>query len=352
MRHSEQPKRSDGLPNQQQQKSVKLERFEKVLFGTNAVNLDELRKHLWSGVPEEAPPNIRAIAWQTSLGYLPVQRDRCDAVVEKKRNEYFELAQEYCEGTTRRSDNEEKELRQILVDLPRTNLGNYPLFTHPRIHKLLERVLRVWAVRHPASGYVQGINEVLTVFVIVFLKPYLGDVPIEQADAEKIDEAVLNNVEADSYWCLSKVLCHIQENYTAGQPGIQRLVLRLNYIVKRIDSPLHDHLKSVGIDMLQFSFRWMNCLLVREFPLPCVVRLWDTYIAEGDEFFPVFHVYVCAVFLVYWSARMRAMDFQQLMLFSQKFPTERWTNQEIETLLAEAFVLKTLFHSSPSHLVG
>ena len=35
---------------------------------------------------------------------------------------------------------------------------------------------------------------------------------------------------------------------------------------------------------LQFSFRWMNCLLMREVPLRCAIRLWDTYHAEQDGF--------------------------------------------------------------------
>lgn len=335
-----------------QKKSIGLERFEKVLFGQQLIDLEDLRKQLWLGVPEDAPPRIRAIAWQTVLGYAPVQRERCALVLQKKRKEYFEFAREYCEEVNRGLESEQRELRQILVDLPRTNPGNYALFSHPRIHKLLERVLYVWTVRYPASGYVQGINEVLTVFVLVFLSANLEGTPLDKVDINQIDKDILDNVEADSYWCLSKVLSHIQDNYTTGQPGIQRLVLKLKDIVKRIDRPLHQHLCDAGIDFLHLSFRWMNCLLVREFNLPCVVRLWDTYIAEGDEGFPMFHVYVCAVFLVYWSARMRSMDFQQLMLLIQKFPTEGWTNLEMETLLAEAFVLKSLFQSSPKHLDG
>ena len=35
------------------------------------------------------------------------------------------------------------------------------------------RVLYVWHMRHPASGYVQGINDVVTPFVLVFLSDYL-----------------------------------------------------------------------------------------------------------------------------------------------------------------------------------
>jgi hypothetical protein len=32
----------------------------------------------------------------------------------------------------------------------------------------LERLLYVWSVRHPASGYVQGMNDLATPFMAVF----------------------------------------------------------------------------------------------------------------------------------------------------------------------------------------
>ena len=37
------------------------------------------------------------------------------------------------------------------------------------------------------------------------------------------------------------------------------------------------------VDYLQFAFRWMNNLLMREFPLKCVIRLWDSYLVRGRE---------------------------------------------------------------------
>lgn len=39
-----------------------------------------------------------------------------------------------------------------------------------------------------------------------------------------------------------------------------------------------------GVDFIQFAFRWVNCLLVRELPFSLGIRLWDTYIAEGSSF--------------------------------------------------------------------
>jgi len=40
---------------------------------------------------------------------------------------------------------------------------------------VFERVLYIWAIRHPASGYVQGINDLVTPFFVVFLSEYLAD---------------------------------------------------------------------------------------------------------------------------------------------------------------------------------
>lgn len=39
----------------------------------------------------------------------------------------------------------------------------------------LERILYVWAIRHPASGYVQGINDLVCPFFQVFLNAYIGE---------------------------------------------------------------------------------------------------------------------------------------------------------------------------------
>lgn len=40
---------------------------------------------------------------------------------------------------------------------------------------------------------------------------------------------------------------------------------------------VHRHLEQHEVRYLQFAFRWMNNLLMREVPLRCTIRLWDTY---------------------------------------------------------------------------
>ncbi len=43
--------------------------------------------------------------------------------------------------------------------------------------------------------------------------------PIVKVDS--LPEEVRSNIEADSFWCMTRVLDGIQDNYTFAQPGIQ-----------------------------------------------------------------------------------------------------------------------------------
>ena len=122
---------------------------------------------------------------------------------------------------------------------------------------------------------------------------------IENFDISSLPEAQLKIVEADSFWATSHLLEGIQDNYTFAQPGIQYKVRTLEELIKRIDGKtfssssmsilsyssetLYRHLKNQNIEFLQFAFRWMNNLLMRELPMRCTIRLWDTYLVRKSQ---------------------------------------------------------------------
>jgi hypothetical protein len=97
-------------------------------------------------------------------------------------------------------------------------------------------------------------------------------------DPGQLPRSVLDAVEADSFWCLTKLLDGIQDNYIFAQPGIQRQVASLRDLTTRIDAGLAKHLENEGVEFIQFSFRWMNCLLMREISVKNTIRMWDTYL--------------------------------------------------------------------------
>ncbi|WJX74598.1 hypothetical protein P8452_58230 [Trifolium repens] len=323
--------------------SARVMKFTKVLSGTMVI-LDKLRELAWSGVPDYMRPTV----WRLLLGYAPTNSDRREGVLRRKRLEYLDCVSQYYDiPDTERSDDEINMLRQIAVDCPRT-VPEVPFFQQPQVQKSLERILYAWAIRHPASGYVQGINDLVTPFFVVFLSEYLEG-SIDNWTMSDLSSDKISNVEADCYWCLSKLLDGMQDHYTFAQPGIQRLVFKLKELVRRIDDPVSSHMENQGLEFLQFAFRWFNCLLIREIPFQLVTRLWDTYLAEGDAL-PDFLVYIFASFLLTWSDEIQKLDFQELVMFLQRLPTQNWTDQELEMVLSRAFMWHSMFNNSPSHL--
>jgi len=321
----------------------------KELLSTPQIDLDQLRRLSWSGVP--AP--LRADVWRILLGYLPANGDRREITLTRKRKEYDEMApRNFDEMESEDADSFERNIyRQIQLDVPRTNPTS-KLFKSQIVQDSLERILYVWAIRHPASGYVQGINDLLTPFFVVFLCDQLGihDVDaLQDVPVESLPSHVLLEVEADCYWCITKLLDGIQDHYTFAQPGIQRMLFKLKELVAKIDSDLVKHLDDQNAQFLQFAFRWMNCLLMREIPLHLILRMWDTYFAE-EEGISNFHVYVCAAFITNWAPQLKTRDFQGIMMFFQNLPTVDWSKDDVEMLLSKGYTYQMLYHNAPNHL--
>jgi len=404
-----------GCPPIDRRASRRHSKFE-VCLSPASVDKKILADLAWQGVPATLS---RAEIWQLLLGYRPLTRERRSEALQRKRLEYRGLRRDLydespavvyasdCDeitGTGER-DSERALLRQIRKDLPRTRIragaaaaarsaeasagsgssagaeraaskeGPETIVEHRYFQALMERVLFVWAVRQPASGYVQGHNDVLLPLIFVFLSDMSGKslCDLNGQVLEELGEEKLADVEADTYWCVAKILSEIFDHYTHGQPGIQRMATQITELIKRVDVPLADHLREQNIELFAPAFRWITCLMVREMPIACVVRLWDALIAEsaqaagqsrgsarpsrdgkgqegGSAGFEVLLCYFCVCFMTYFSQQLQAMDFEQITFFLQRLPTDNFNEDGVEVLLGEAFVLKSLFQMAPGHL--
>ena len=96
-------------------------------------------------------------------------------------------------------------------------------------------------MRHPASGYVQGINDLLTPFYFVFLGEHIGTIrstvhmglffhpmlysmcyvsgtakDAMDCDVSTLPQEARAAIEADAYWCMTRLLDGIQVTFKMG----------------------------------------------------------------------------------------------------------------------------------------
>ncbi len=62
-----------------------------------------------------------------------------------------------------------------------------------------------------------------------------AEIDVDSYDIGTLSEGQRHALEADSFWCFSKLMDGIQDNYTFAQPGIQKRVQALKDLISRID---------------------------------------------------------------------------------------------------------------------
>lgn len=169
--------------------AFKLSQYEKLLIQDH-VDLQRLRTISWNGIPAQ----YRTEVWQMLLGYMPLSKERRTAALMRKRKEYLDSVPLYFKSNGQdddggdRTTQEGEILRQIQVDLPRTS-PNTPFFHQAQVQQAMERILYIWAIRHPASGYVQGMNDLLTPLLLNAIGPFTAD-PL-RCDVATLDPSIL-----------------------------------------------------------------------------------------------------------------------------------------------------------------
>ena len=147
--------------------SYKFSQFTKALKNEN-VDIKLLKKLAWNGIPSVYRPQV----WQMLLGYMPIAKDRQQSTINRKRKEYLDSITTYfvdSSGDADRTTQDGETQRQIRVDMPRT-CPDTPFFHQSQIRQAMERILYIWSIRHPASGYVQGMNDLVTPIFLICIQ--------------------------------------------------------------------------------------------------------------------------------------------------------------------------------------
>ncbi|KAH0955330.1 hypothetical protein HN011_003928 [Eciton burchellii] len=217
---------------------------------------------------------------------------------------------------------------KIAVSIRKATEDYAPLTEGGEAHwEVLERILFLYAKLNPGQGYVQGMNEIVG--------------PIYHAFACDPDPIWRKHAEADTFFCFTNLMAEIRDFFIKtldeAEFGINSMMSKLTNQVRANDPEIWLRLHQQELCPQYYSFRWLTLLLSQEFPLPDVMRIWDSLFADENRF--SFLIHICCAMILLLRDQLLTGDFATNVKLLQNFPS-----MDIQIVLSKAAALagKTL----------
>ena len=278
-----------------------------------------------SGLPDDLPI-LRAFVWKINLGYLPLDINKWDGILAKKRDEYKTykklIKSKLFTELENKEYNSKEILEQIIKDVYRTNTqfsfffqptdknksfnkdeiiniykkrknwdfsdleeiykyGNFNNETHADV---LKRILFTYSSIIKDVSYHQGMNEILAPIYYTFSydKLYL----------EENEE----NIEADSFWCFYLLMNDIKNNFNEEQEGLFKKSKILEECIKIVDITIYNEFEKKSIKCELFCLRWFIVLFGQDFEMNDILRIWDFIFCSEDKNY--FLIFICLAVII------------------------------------------------------
>ncbi|XP_076936402.1 rab GTPase-activating protein 22-like isoform X1 [Bidens hawaiensis] len=151
-------------------------------------------------------------------------------------------------------------LHQIVVDVVRTD-SHLEFYENTQNLARMSDILAVYAWVDPATGYCQGMSDLLSPFIVLF------------------------EDNADAFWCFEMFLRRMREKFKMeGTTGVMKQLEALWHILERVDREMFTHLSQIGAESLHFAFRMLLVLFRRELTFSEALCMWEMmWAADFDE---------------------------------------------------------------------
>ncbi|XP_077225545.1 uncharacterized protein LOC143858710 isoform X2 [Tasmannia lanceolata] len=151
-------------------------------------------------------------------------------------------------------------LHRIVVDVVRTD-SHLEFYGDTKNMARMSDILAVYAWVDPATGYCQGMSDLLSPFVVLY------------------------EDNADAFWCFEMLLRRMRENFQMeGPTGVMKQLQALWRILELTDTEMFTHLSKIGAESLHFAFRMLLVLFRRELTFSEVLCMWEMmWAADFDE---------------------------------------------------------------------
>ncbi|TBU06352.1 Rab-GTPase-TBC domain-containing protein [Hamiltosporidium tvaerminnensis] len=321
------------------------------IFANKIINKEEIQRLSWGGIPNE----YRGILWRLLLETSTLNLNLYKNTLENKRDKYFyeflqtEKSMEFCvSGFSKINSNEDKKMenlifnfkncnfkisgrskRQIEIDVQRIS-DEQKIYSKIDLSYIFKNILSLTAQRKPAVGYVQGMADILVPFIHTFA-----------TETSPID---LQITESSSYFCFTRFLEEIQENFIDLQPGITKSIEEFKNALEAIDPELFLYLQNINLQSDLFVFRWFNCFFLREFVLKDSLIIFDTLFSYKNINFKQFSIFFGISLLCFFRNEIFGKDFCDTLLFLQNINQKKWKLSEIHVLLSTTYVNQHIYN--------
>ena len=151
------------------------------------------------------------------------------------------------------------------------------VFNNETHSDVIARILYVYAKLNKDLGYVQGMNEILSVIYYC----YCVDSHLD-----------IETIEADTYWSFSTLMNDIKpiflpENDDA-KDGIVEKISILDTIVSNLQKDIYSIMLKNHINICHFAFTWINLFFCQHFKIEDTMKLWDVTFCENDRYYFVY----------------------------------------------------------------
>ena len=280
---------------QDQQRPHKTELAE-VLESETHVDMEKMLSLARNGVPER----LRAEAWKYMLGVSRPERAEEMSLRKRMEHEHKELLQAW------RSRPQGELARAVKAEVVphRAALGQ----ATARVESILCCFL------HAQGGELRpGTVHLIWPFVHVY------------------------SAEQESYYCFAELMKRLEWALTFE--GCKQMTVAFMTLLRHTAPEMYAFLEEEQCAGGEWLSSWLQFLLARDLPLPCLLRLWDTYFAyhasHGREATLQLHIYVCLAVLEACNEELMELDDAEVLWYLRHLP-----NLDMGTVITQAFNIK------------
>ncbi|XP_041347301.1 LOW QUALITY PROTEIN: TBC1 domain family member 5-like [Gigantopelta aegis] len=317
---------------------------------------------------------FRSVVWKIYLEVLPEDLDLWVASCHEWRSKYEELKNQLIVNPRKAVDQvdlslnnplsqddespwnkffQDNELRlTIKQDVIRT-FPELEFFKSSQLQDMMLDALFCFCRTHSVLSYKQGMHELLAPLIFILHCDHQAFLHASEVDTlqpispnhRDIVKVIMDPkyLESDAYAMFCKVMETVEPWYLSkdlenprptdkvtSQPFsrpqdlnpsnviVAKLTRIQDYILKKFDPELHQHLERLDIAPQVYGIRWVRLLFGREFPMQDLLAMWDAIFADGIGFDLVDYIFVAM--LLYIRDVLLASDYVACLGCLMKFP--------------------------------